>query len=245
MTARDDHARYSAWKGWEGTFSCDLKKARYFAAEFRGIPLRGQRVLEVGFGNGAFMAWARDAGADVHGIELNEAMRVAARQHGFVVHDRSFAELVAQGWRCDLVVAFDVIEHWDSAELVENFGLVRELLHDGGLFLARCPNGHSPFGRVYQHGDLTHKSTLSAYKLEYLAGVSGLDVVRIANPCRVSSRPGILRALRQRWLQLRRHWIERSISRLYGIRRLPLDPNLMVLLRRPLPSDPSTDRNAS
>jgi len=32
---------------------------------------------------------------------------------------------------------------------------------------------------------------------------------------------------------LRRAWIERSISRLYGTERLPLDPNLVAVLRKP------------
>jgi 2-polyprenyl-3-methyl-5-hydroxy-6-metoxy-1,4-benzoquinol methylase len=239
----DPYASYVEWKRWDGAFETSDKEARYLAAEFDDIPLRGRRVLEIGFGNGGFLAWARDQGADVAGIELHAEMLDAARRQGFVALDRSLAELASAGERYDVVVAFDVIEHWDTTELIENFRHVRTLLAPGGFFLARFPNGQSPFGRAFQHGDFTHKSTLTTYKIEYLGAASGLDIVRIANPCRVPSRSGMLGSLRQWWLARRRRRIERSIARLYGIRRLPLDPNLVAVLRKPVETDQSQQRN--
>lgn len=241
----DPYANYAEWKRWDGAFATSDKEARYFAAEFDRVPLKGLRVLEIGFGNGSFLAWAKNAGADVAGIELNADMREAARKNGFVAFDASLPDLAAQGARYDLIVAFDVLEHWDTDELVENFRAVRALLVDGGLFFSRFPNGQSPFGRVFQHGDFSHKSTLSTYKIEYLAGVSGLMIVRIGNPCRVPSRVGMLGSLRQWWLARRRRWIERSIARLYGIRRLPLDPNLVAVLRRSAAADTSPNWKTS
>ncbi len=234
----DRYEGYAQWKRWEGAFEVSVRDARYFAAEFRELPLRGKRVLEIGFGNGSFLAWAKSEGAEISGLEINPDMLAAAALHGYAARNASLAELVAEGARYDLIVAFDVIEHWDTDELIANFRHIAALLTDGGTFLARFPNGHSPFGRVYQHGDFTHKSVISHYKIDYLATLSQLDVVRVANVRRVSSRPGVLRALRHRWLALRRASIERSISRLYGTDRLPLDPNLVAVLRkRSAPSD--------
>jgi SAM-dependent methyltransferase len=231
--AVDPYADYAKWKHWDGAFATTEKDARYFTAEFDGIRLHGARVLEIGFGNGGFIAWAKNEGADVAGIELNAEMREAARRNGFVVLDATLSELAAEGSRYDLIVALDVIEHWDAGELLENFAHVRDMLRDGGLFVSRFPNGQSPFGRVFQHGDFSHKSTLSTYKIEYLASMTGLDIVRIANPCRVPTRAGVLGSLRQWWLARRRRRIERSIARLYGVRKLPLDPNLVAVLRKP------------
>jgi len=238
----DPYASYVEWKQWDGAFRIADKEARYLAAEFADIPLAGKRVLEIGFGNGGFLVWAKAQGADIAGIELHAEMREAARRSGFVALDASLAELAAADVRYDLVVAFDVIEHWDTAELIDNFRHVRALLAPGGLFLARFPNGQSPFGRVFQHGDFTHKSTLTTYKIEYLAEVSDLDIVRVSNPCRVPSRAGMFASLRQWWLARRRRWIERSIARLYGIRRLPLDPNLVAVLRKPSETQESQER---
>jgi 2-polyprenyl-3-methyl-5-hydroxy-6-metoxy-1,4-benzoquinol methylase len=230
--AVDPYANYAAWKQWNGAFAPTDKESRYFAAEFRGIPLRGKRVLEVGFGNGSFLAFAKGTGAAVAGIEINAAMCEAARRHGFDAIDATLTELAARGERYDIVAAFDVLEHWDTNELVENFRAIRTLLADGGLFVSRFPNGQSPFGRVFQHGDFTHKSTLSTYKIEYLAALTGFDIVRIDNVRRVPSRPGPLASVRHWWLARRRRWIERSVARLYGIRKLPLDPNLVAVLKK-------------
>jgi len=231
--AVDPYANYAEWKRWDGAFTTSEKDARYFAAEFDGIALRGVRVLEIGFGNGGFIAWAKNQGADVAGIELNAEMREAARRAGFTAFDATLAELAAQPTRYEIVVAFDVIEHWDTAELIENFQRIRTLLTDGGLFVSRFQNGQSPFGRVFQHGDFSHKSTLSTYKIEYLASVTAFDIVRIDNACRVPTRASALGSLRQWWLARRRRRIERSIARLYGVRKLPLDPNLVAVLKKP------------
>src|SRR5688500_8916468 len=216
-TAHDGFAGYADWKGWDGAFAASDREGRYFAEEFRDIPLSGRRLLEIGFGNGSLLAWARGRGAQVGGLEHDAGMCEAGRRAGFDVSDASLGELARSGATYDVIVAFDVLEHWDSAELVANFAAVHALLVEGGVFLARFPNGQSPFGRVYQHGDFSHKSTLSTYKIEYLARRSGLDVVRIANACRVSAKAGALAALRQRWLAFRRRRIERRIARLYGI----------------------------
>lgn len=237
--AIDPYARYAEWKQWSGRAEPRGKEARTFAAEFAGIPLAGRRVLEIGFGEGAFLAWARAQGAAVAGIEINDAMLDAARRHGFEVSNASLSGLLARGERYAVIVAFDVLEHWDAGELADHLASIRQLLDDGGVFLARFPNGQSPFGRVYQHGDFTHKSTLSTFKIEYLAGLCGFDIVRIANACRVAAHTDPVSRLRQRWLAWRRSRIERRIARLYGIRRLPLDPNLVAVLRKPRQLIPS------
>jgi SAM-dependent methyltransferase len=234
----DPYAHYAQWKQWGGAFAPRDKEARYLAAELKGIPLQGRRVLEIGFGNGGFLAWARSQGADVSGIEINDAMLEAARRHGFEASNASLAELAEQGRHYDLIVAFDVLEHWDAAELLQNFSSIRRLLDTGGIFLARFPNGQSPYGRVFQHGDFSHKSTLSSYKIEYLATATDMRVVRVANACRVGAHTDPLSNLRQRWLAWRRRRIERKLARLYGLPRLPLDPNLVAVLRKP--QDPST-----
>jgi SAM-dependent methyltransferase len=238
----DPYANYTAWKQWDGAFAPTDREARYFAAEFRAMPLRGLRVLEIGFGNGAFLAFANGEGARVTGSEINAEMCAAARKHGFDAFEGSLAELAARAERYDLVAAFDVLEHWNTTELVENFRAIHALLRPGGLFVSRFPNGQSPFGRVFQHGDFSHKSTLSTYKIEYLAALAGFEIVRIDNARRVPSRPGPLASVRHWWLARRRRRIERSIARLYGIRKLPLDPNLVAVLKK-RGADESPKRN--
>lgn len=223
---------YAQWKQWDGDFSASDRDARYFTAEFADIELAARRVLEIGFGNGSFLAWAKAQGALVAGTEIDEGMLARAREKGFVALPSVLAELAASGQRFDVVVAFDVFEHWDKETLIANLKCIAVLLDTGGLVLARFPNGHSPFGRVHQHGDITHQTALSKSSIEQLAGITGFTVVRVSNAASVPVRCDMWSALKHRWRKRRRARIEVMIGKLYGIGRLPLDPNLTAVLRK-------------
>lgn len=51
--------RYDAWKGWDKHFTVNSAEAAYYAAEIGTASLDGLDVLEIGFGSGSFLAWAR------------------------------------------------------------------------------------------------------------------------------------------------------------------------------------------
>jgi 2-polyprenyl-3-methyl-5-hydroxy-6-metoxy-1,4-benzoquinol methylase len=233
---RADSARpyegYAQWKGWQGDFETSDRDARYFAAELAGIDLSGKRVLEIGFGNGSFLAWARRQNAQVTGTEIIDTLIEQARTKGYDAQPASLQALLASGRQFDLVVAFDVFEHWRKDELIANLGLLNGLLTGDGLLLARFPNGHSPFGRVHQHGDLTHVTTLSSSSVTQLAQMTGFTVARIDNERRVPVRGDFWPALKHHWRRFRRARIEIALGKLYGFGRLPLDPNLTALLRK-------------
>ncbi len=226
------YAGYAQWKGWQGDFETSDRDARYFAAELAGIDLSGKRVLEIGFGNGSFLAWARRQNAQVTGTEIIDTLIEQARTKGYDAQSASLPTLLASGRQFDLVVAFDVFEHWHKDELIANLGQLHALLAGDGLLLARFPNGHSPFGRVHQHGDLTHVTTLSSSSVTQLAQMSGFTVERIDNAQRVPLRNDLWSVLKHHWRRYRRARIEIALGKLYGFGRLPLDPNLSVMLRR-------------
>jgi cyclopropane fatty-acyl-phospholipid synthase-like methyltransferase len=228
---------YADWKNWQGDFAPSDREARYFAAELTGIPLAGKRVLEIGFGNGSFLAWAKAQGADVVGTEIDTAMIERARAKGFAAQPASLEALAAAQQRFDLVVAFDVFEHWDKPTLLANLQQIAALLCADGLVLARFPNGQSPLGRVYQYGDLTHQTVLSASSLAQLARLTGFSVVRVGNARRVPARRDFFTVLKHHWRRLLRARIERRIGKLYGMGRLALDPNLSALLRKTSQAD--------
>ncbi|MDR3389328.1 MAG: class I SAM-dependent methyltransferase [Rudaea sp.] len=223
---------YAEWKQWDGDFSTSDRDARCFAAEFGGIPLAGKRLLEIGFGNGGFLAWAKAQGAIVAGTEIDETMLARAREKGFAVLPPALDALAAGGARFDVIVAFDVFEHWEKPTLIANLKYIAAALERHGLLLARFPNGHSPFGRVHQHGDITHCTALSRSSIGQLARLTGFDVVRVDNAQRVPARRDPWSLLKHRWRRLRCDHIERRIAKLYGTGRLPLDPNLTAVLRK-------------
>jgi SAM-dependent methyltransferase len=238
------YSGYADWKNWGGEFAPSDREARYFAAELGDIPLAGKRVLEIGFGNGSFLAWAKALGAEVVGTEIDAVMIEHARARGFDARAASLQALTLANERFDLIVAFDVFEHWDKPTLIASLTQFGVLLRAGGQVLARFPNGQSPFGRVHQHGDLTHQTALSASSIAQLANMTDFAVVRVGNPCSVALRRDFFSVLKHHWRRLRRARLERWLGKLYGFGRLALDPNLVVLLRkRNTPLTNRTDRN--
>ncbi len=232
LTRSPLYSGYADWKNWHGEFAPSDREARYFAAELADIPLAGKRVLEIGFGNGSFLAWAKALGAEVVGTEIDAVMIEHARARAFDARPAPLEALAAANERFDLIVAFDVFEHWDKPMLIQSLTHFAGLLRAGGQVLARFPNGQSPFGRVHQYGDLTHQTVLSASSISQLANMTGFAVVRIGNACSVPMRRDFFSVLKHHWRRWRRARIERWLGKLYGFGRLALDPNLVELLRR-------------
>jgi 2-polyprenyl-3-methyl-5-hydroxy-6-metoxy-1,4-benzoquinol methylase len=111
-----------------------------------------------------------------------------AHARGFDARPASLEALLMANERFDLVVAFDVLEHWDKPTLVASLTQFAGLLNADGQVLARFPNGQSPFGRVHQYGDLTHQTVLSASSILQLANMTNFAVVRVGNACTVPIR---------------------------------------------------------
>lgn len=163
-----DYRQYRAIKGWADHHfgTCPPAQARYYCQEVRRFvgELRGAVVLELGFGNGEFLAYSRSEGAIAHGVEVQPDLVALAQQAGysaFASIEAASAELEPHS--VDLVVAFDVMEHLSTEGIVELLVAARGLLRpDTGLLLARFPNGDSPFSFVHQHGDHTHQSIIGS-----------------------------------------------------------------------------------
>ena len=231
-------ASYLQWKEWPetefGRYSSI--EGAYFAAE---IPLTGaDTVLEIGFGNGAFLGWARDRGARAFGVETNLMLMGRAGKMlgtGSVYPGIHAPELDAHRGTFSHIVAFDVIEHIPQTEFPVFFSRIADLLQPAGRCTLRFPNGDSPLGRAAQHGDPTHITTIGSAKLVYFATHANLSVEAIRAPAMPTAGLGLRRALRRRLSLMIRFVVESLIGYGYFGRRIPLDQNLVgVLVRRAL-----------
>jgi SAM-dependent methyltransferase len=230
---------YLQWKSWEpGEFGrYSALDATYFAAEF-GIRGASQaRALEIGFGNGSVLAWLRDNGAETYGVEANPALVERANQllgPGRTFLDLQEAALSGMSGTFTHVIALDVLEHVPMESLPGMLGRVRTLLAPGGAAVFRFPNGDSPFGRMYQHGDPTHITTLGSARIDYFARRAGFEVAAIRAPALPVRGAGLVRGFRRLMIRGARYAIECVVGQLYfGGRRIPLDPNYTVVLIRP------------
>lgn len=230
----DDYAGYSEWKRWHPSqfMVCGAYERRYYSGEFRGLDLAGQKIIELGFGNGGFLRYAIDEKASVGGTELLAEACAGAKEHGVRVYLPDLSDAVAEsGGDFDLVVAFDVLEHMTGEQLMVLFDTLATLLKAGGHVLARFPNAQSPLGCVSQNGDWTHRSALSAQVLMQLLTGKPWTLVRAGNPFTVIDADSFLKRVGLRSRDAARRGIEWAVNRLYGL-AITLDPNVVVLLKR-------------
>jgi len=181
------------------------------------------RVLEVGFGSGDFLNWAKDQ-HDVSGIEIIPELVTAARAAGHTVTLSTIEAFDAPPF--DLIVATDVLEHLTVEELRSFFGQMSRLLKPGGRLVARFPNGASPFGRIFQTGDLTHKTALSKSAARQLAIDAGLIFVGAFN-----FRPA--GPLKRKAAYLLRDIIGTVVCLAFYGWREPMDANVVVVVEHP------------
>ena len=179
MTKNDDTlAGYTDWKRWPadnfGRYS--KGEARYFSwllARWHPAPI--QLALEMGSGNGNFLGFARARGITVIGLESQPELRRRAQIASFEAHG-AITDLAPEP-RFDLIAAFDVFEHIPQDDCIALLRNMAERLSPGGILLLRVPNGESPVGRIFQHGDLTHVTTLGLSKFKQMASLTGLELL--------------------------------------------------------------------
>jgi 2-polyprenyl-3-methyl-5-hydroxy-6-metoxy-1,4-benzoquinol methylase len=107
------------------------------------LPVDCGRVLELGCGSGATLAWLCQVRGVAYtaGVEISETAAKAARQHVDEVHcaDIERTEVVFSGGRFDLVLCLDVLEHLiDPWAMVDR--LVTQHLAADGTLIVSVPN---------------------------------------------------------------------------------------------------------
>lgn len=226
---------YIDWKNWrdESFGQFDAVMARYFETETGIIAAPGVRILEIGFGNGSFIGWCRRIGVEVFGVELNPEL--VERCRTLLGKDRAFTDLnderLSAMGSFTHIVAFDVIEHIAQTDLPDFLDRLKSLLAARGCIILRFPNGDSPFGRIHQHGDPTHVSTIGRSKILYFARRAGLTVKDIRAPRLPISGVGLAKAIRRYLVTAGRYCVERVVGLLYfGGTSIPLDPNYTAVL---------------
>lgn len=220
---------YADWKGWNNNFQPNSFDKIYYDGEFKANSLNGLRVLEIGFGSGSFMAWARQAGAIISGCELIQDLCLAGIAQGY---DTRFGDLnvfSAELGSFDLIVALDVMEHIPTENLIDFMIQVKSLLKQGGSFVARVPNGASPWGLNNQYGDITHVSVLTEGRFRQLATYSKLNFDGCNNAFRVM-RPGSRIADKLKFVL--RDIYSRSLSSVFGLWQVPLDQNIIARFKK-------------
>ena len=132
---------------------------QYFDQELKKINnLDKKKIIEIGYGKGFFLEWAKNKKLDIIGYEINEEFhKIAKLNHKVILGDgRNISREISV--KFDLIILFDVVEHIDKEKLLSFFENLYELLNEKGEVLLRFPNGSSAAGLEYFNSDLTHFS---------------------------------------------------------------------------------------
>jgi 2-polyprenyl-3-methyl-5-hydroxy-6-metoxy-1,4-benzoquinol methylase len=157
------------------------------APEFRKIikehfPVdRSVKVLDLGCGHGAFIYFLGEAGyANVVGVDRSPEQVAYAKRLGIdEVHEADLWETLRDSLDAsyDVVITWDVIEHFSKEELLLLVGEVQRILRVGGQWVIHIPNGESPFAGRIRYGDFTHETAFTRISISQLLYISGFSEV--------------------------------------------------------------------
>lgn len=230
---------YRDWKSWDaGSFgSLDPVQRRYLDVELStsGVSLSaGKYVLEIGFGNGSFAAYCKDAGSSYTATEIDPELVERAQQAGFdaILAPEDLTKALA-GRQFDLIACFDVLEHLTHDQITAILSQFRAMLKPGGKVIARFPSGDSPFSMAMYNGDITHRSWIGRGAVLQFCVATGLKAEQIRHPAFPLTGLGPRRMIRRAPIAAVR-WLTRMFVRTFFHDGQPrvVDPNMVIVLSR-------------
>lgn len=156
-------------------------KRDYFIFHYRRyLPTdRGAAIADVGCGFGPYLSTLRELGyTNLSGVDLGaEQVEHARTELGLPVDEGDAVQwLRARPDGFDLILAFDILEHLDVADLVDMARALGGALRPGGRVILQVPNGLAPFNEIL-HGDVTHKRGFTAKSLRQVCLIGGLEPI--------------------------------------------------------------------
>lgn len=139
------------------------------------------KILDLGCGYGGVVWWLQQLGyKDAHGIDISGEQIEKAAGLGIrnVEHGDIADSLKDTREFYDVIMARDVLEHFDKCEILTILDLIFLALKKDGLLILKVPNGESPFGGRYRYGDFTHEIAFTRASLsQILRAIGFTDVV--------------------------------------------------------------------
>jgi cyclopropane fatty-acyl-phospholipid synthase-like methyltransferase len=227
---QSEYDGYYSEKGWDRVDSSD--SFPYWDQLVSRFKLtKGASVLEIGFGAGGFLDWCKHRKISTTGVEILDPALENAAAHGHKVFPGPFSSTTLDpSQKFDTIALFDVLEHMTIQEIKQLFSDTLPHLKDDGNYILRFPNGTSPFVGWIHTGDITHRTLLSPHTVDKLAKPYGIVVADIFNDRTLPS--GFVAAVRRRLAYAIRDHLEIVIGYAYYGRRMPMDPNVFLILTK-------------
>jgi 2-polyprenyl-3-methyl-5-hydroxy-6-metoxy-1,4-benzoquinol methylase len=149
--------------------------AAYFPAD------KSARILDAGCGSGLLLHVLRTAGyTNATGVETSSEQLEMAHALGIEnVQRGDLVEVLGRSESAyDVIVAFDVLEHFTKDEVLDLIVSMYRALRPGGRLILHVPNGEAIFAGKIFFGDFTHQVAFTARSIAQIAGYAGFKKVR-------------------------------------------------------------------
>jgi len=146
-------------------------------------PDRTARILDLGCGYGAILLALREAQyRSVTGVDVSSEQVELARHLGLEdVHCQDVNAFLrgVPDETYNVVIAFDILEHFTKPDLLALMDNLHRILAPGGRLIVHVPNGEGLFPGAVLYGDLTHELAFTRSSLRQLAGTASFGVLAV------------------------------------------------------------------
>ncbi|MBJ7328696.1 MAG: class I SAM-dependent methyltransferase [Solirubrobacteraceae bacterium] len=237
--SRDDQYRDRLYDSYVTGHQGEIAETRSYAGFDVDIVARvpsdrAVSIVDIGCGQGQLVRMLGEHGyTDVWGIDLSQEQVDLAKELGTPNISRDdlfgFAEEHQGGF--DVVLAVDLIEHFDRADVQRVFEALSSLLRPGGTLIVRTPNGASPYAGRILFGDLTHGVAYTTKSLEQVAAATAFDRVEVF-PVRPAGTGWKQRVRRALWRLIELGLVFPLVVETGHVRGHIVTQNLVARLRR-------------
>jgi 2-polyprenyl-3-methyl-5-hydroxy-6-metoxy-1,4-benzoquinol methylase len=159
--------------------SCDKNFCKCFSSL---IP--NSSILELGCGSGRMLKYLKTRGfVNVIGIDVSKEQVKIALDNGCnakVADVKKFLNSKVSEY--DIIIAIDIIEHFQKNELIQLFSMINKALKTGGKLLIQTPNGKGIYPNRVIYGDLTHMTIFSDESLFQILKLFDFDNIEFWEP---------------------------------------------------------------
>lgn len=211
------------------------KQASIYKSRFlKYLPVdKNSKIIDLGAGSGGLIWWLNQSGfSNCRGIDGSIEQVKEAHRLGIdnIVMGDVFETLKVEK-NCELIIACDLIEHFEKQLVYDFLKQSFEALIPGGTLLLQVPNAESPyFGRI-RYGDFTHETAFTESSTNQLLNTIGFNQI-IIKPWRpvITGPLTLLRYLLWKMIEV---IIKFPIQIESGKKNVNVTMNLIVIAKKP------------
>ncbi len=133
---------------------------------------KSQKIIDLGCGCGKIVHYLQMKGfKNTSGVDGSIQQYELAKNLGVknVEHNDAIQALRdLETGSVDTIIAYDLLEHLDSKELIEFIDEIHRVLKNDGSWIIHIPNADSPFFGSVRYGDITHELAFTSNSIKQL-----------------------------------------------------------------------------